>query len=121
MIRKFLRKSKHYLKRHAQTWRTKLYRALSLVRYLFIRKWRRAFYENYDDYRKKFIEYKKLNVRYDAFTVPLWNSFVATIEDFFAHGLPPGFLTHPTLKKTMFMDMGGAWQDGELSFLKDFF
>lgn len=93
------------------------FRLISNIMYFFDTRSKKPFYENYNKYRQLYQAYLATDPDYEAFTIPLWKSLANDIEKNFLHSFEYGFLDHPVIRRTMFMDRGGKLQENQLEWL----
>ncbi|MEK7520325.1 MAG: putative sugar O-methyltransferase [Patescibacteria group bacterium] len=93
-------------------------RAASRVLYAVDRSSKKDFYAYYQKYKEHYLVCQRERRAGTEFVIPVWATLVTDIEDDFINHFDHSFLKHPVIRRTMFMDYGGALQDQQLQYLE---
>lgn len=95
-----------------------LFEIMSSLIYFFNLKSRSRFNISYKKYKDLYIEYKKNNIDYFKFVMPIWQDLEKKIEFDFLNNFKVSFLKEHVIKRTMFIEYNEALQKSQLSYIK---
>lgn len=93
-------------------------RVASRVRYAVAPPDASSFRSIYERYKKEYEAFVASHPTPAPFVLPIWDSFAVEMERYFRTDFSIGFLAHPIIRRTMFMDFGGRSQASALEYLE---